>query len=202
MKIFCIGKNYAEHAAEMGGFVPDQPMIFMKPSTALLLENKAFYYPTFTKNLHYEGEIVLKIKKNGRHIQPEFASDYYDHIAFGFDLTARDLQDECKKKGHPWEIAKAFDHSAPLGNFVSVHDYDIHNISFTTQLNGVVVQEGNTADLIFDFNYLICYISRFFQFQTGDLIYTGTPSGVGPLKIGDVLEGFIGEKKMLSCEIK
>ncbi len=202
MKIFCIGKNYVDHAAEMGGPVPEKPMIFMKPSTALLTDNKPFYYPEFTQNLHYEGEMVLKISKNGRHIQPEFARDYYDGIAFGIDLTARDLQDECKTKGYPWEIAKAFDHSAPISEFISLDDRDVHNISFETHLNGKMVQKGNTSQLVFDFNYLICYISIFFKLQIGDLIYTGTPAGVGPLKIGDMLEGYIQNQKMLTCEIK
>jgi 2-keto-4-pentenoate hydratase/2-oxohepta-3-ene-1,7-dioic acid hydratase in catechol pathway len=202
MKILCIGKNYADHAAEMKSSVPDQPMVFMKPPTALLVNNKPFYYPDFTENLHYEGEIVLKICKNGRHVQPEFARGYYDQIAFGFDMTARDLQWECKEKGHPWEIAKGFDSSAPISDFINIGDQDVNKIEFTTHLNGDVVQHGNTGNLIFDFDTLICYVSRFFKLQQGDIIYTGTPAGVGPVKIGDVLEGYIGEKKMLTCEIK
>jgi len=203
MKIICIGRNYAAHAAELKNAVPKNPMIFMKPPTALLLKNKPLYYPEFTKDLHYEGEIVLKIAKNGRHVQPEFAAEYYSQIAFGIDFTARDLQSKLKEKGHPWEIAKGFDHSAGLSEFVNLSDLQSADpIRFRMDLNGDTVQDGNTQDLIFNFNTLIIYISKFFKLQQGDLIYTGTPAGVGPVKIGDVLEGFIENKKMISCEIK
>jgi len=203
MKIICIGRNYAAHAAELKNAVPKNPMIFMKPPTALLLKNKPLYYPEFTKDLHYEGEIVLKIAKNGRHVQPEFAAEYYSQIAFGIDFTARDLQSKLKEKGHPWEIAKGFDHSAGLSEFVNLSDLQSADpIRFRMDLNGDTVQDGNTQDLIFNFNTLIIYISKFFKLQQGDLIYTGTPAGVGPVKIGDVLEGYIENKKMISCEIK
>ena len=203
MKIICIGRNYAAHAAELKNAVPKNPMIFMKPPTALLLKNKPLYYPEFTKDLHYEGEIVLKIAKNGRHVQPEFAAEYYSQIAFGIDFTARDLQSKLKEKGHPWEIAKGFDHSAGLSEFVNLSDLQSADpIRFRMDLNGDTVQDGNTQDLIFNFNTLIIYISKFFKLQQGDLIYTGTPAGVGPVKIDDVLEGYIENKKMISCEIK
>ena len=202
MKIICIGKNYADHAAEMKSSVPTEPLVFMKPPTALLVNGKAFYYPEFTEDLHYEGEIVLKISKNGRHVQPEYARGYYDQIAFGFDMTARDLQWKCKEKGHPWEIAKGFDNSAPISNFINIGDRDVNNIKFSTVLNGEVVQRGDTSKLIFDFDTLICYVSKFFKLQQGDMIYTGTPAGVGPVKIGDVLEGFIEDQKMITCEIR
>jgi len=203
MKIICIGRNYAAHAAEMKSAVPDNPMIFMKPPTALLLKNKPMYIPEFTKDLHYEAEIVLKIAKNGRHVQEEFASEYYNQIAFGIDFTARDLQSKLKEKGHPWEIAKGFDHSAGLSEFMNMADLNnAEHIQFHLDLNGETVQNGNTKNLIFTFNTLIIYISKFFKLQQGDIIYTGTPAGVGSVKIGDKLEGYIEDKKMLSCDIK
>ena len=202
MKIFCIGRNYAEHAKELNNAVPTKPLIFMKPPTALLLDEKPFYYPDFTNNLHHELEIVLKISKNGKAIEPEFAHRYYEQIALGIDFTARDLQDELKAKGQPWEVAKAFDNSAVLGNFRPLSHYDASDIKFHLTKNGTPVQVGTTADLIFSFDTLIAYISKFFTLQQGDLIYTGTPAGVGPVKVGDVLEGYLGEEKLLHCEIK
>lgn len=202
MKIFCIGRNYVEHAHELNNAVPTQPMVFMKPPTALLLEGKPFFYPEFTKNLHYELEIVLRIGKNGRHIQPKFAKNYIDKIGLGIDFTARDLQDQLKSKGHPWEIAKGFDQSAVLGDFQSASELDFNNINFRLEKNGQIVQNGNTKDLIFDFETLICYISQFFTLQQGDLIYTGTPAGVGAVQIGDQLDGFLEGKKMLTCAVK
>ena len=202
MKIFCIGRNYAEHAKELNNAVPTKPVVFMKPPTALLLDGKPFYYPDFTKNLHHEIEIVLRISKNGKAIQPEFAHRYYDKIALGIDFTARDVQDELKAKGLPWEIAKGFDGSAVLSDFVAIEDYDKGNIRFQLTKNGETVQDGTTQDLIFTFDALIVYISQYFTLQQGDLIYTGTPSGVGAVKIGDKLEGFLEGKPLLNCEIK
>ena len=202
MKIFCIGRNYAEHAKELNNAIPTKPLIFMKPPTALLLENKPFYYPDFTKNLHHEIEVVLKVCKNGKAIQPEFAHRYYDKIALGIDFTARDLQDDLKAKGQPWEIAKGFDNSAVLSEFVSLEGFDKNNINFSLKKNGVDVQIGSTKDLIFSFDVLISYISKFFTLQQGDLIYTGTPEGVGAVQIGDKLEGFLEGTEMFSCEIK
>ncbi|MBT8220282.1 MAG: fumarylacetoacetate hydrolase family protein [Bacteroidia bacterium] len=202
MKIICIGRNYVDHAKEMNSPVPKQPLVFMKPPSALLVNNKPFYYPDFTKNLHYEGEIVLKICRNGRHVQPEFAHEYYDQIAFGFDLTARDLQAKCKEKGHPWEIAKGFDNSAPISKFINFDSNKDSPIHFETKLNGGVVQSGNTDDLIFDFDNLIVHISKYFKLQQGDIIFTGTPAGVGPLQIGDKLEGYIEDQMMIECQIK
>ena len=202
MKIFCIGRNYLEHAKELNNAVPTKPLIFMKPPTALLLDNKPFYYPEFTKNLHHEVEVVLKISKNGKAIQPEFAHRYYDKIGLGIDFTARDLQDELKAKGQPWEIAKGFDNSAVLSDFVDLKDFDETNISFQLLKNGEIVQKGTTKDLIFSFDTVVSYISQFFTLQQGDLIYTGTPEGVGAVKIGDKLEGFLEGKPMFICEIK
>lgn len=202
MKIFCIGRNYLEHAKELNNAVPTKPLIFMKPPTALLLDNKPFYYPEFTKNLHHEIEVVLKISKNGKAIQPEFAHRYYDKIGLGIDFTARDVQDELKAKGQPWEIAKGFDNSAVLSDFVDLKDFDATNISFQLHKNGEIVQKGTTKDLIFSFDTVVSYISQFFTLQQGDLIYTGTPEGVGAVKIGDKLEGFLEGKSMFICEIK
>lgn len=206
MKIICIGRNYAEHARELNNPVPEEPVVFMKPSTALLVNNKPFYYPEFTDDLHYEAEIVLRIAKNGRHVQPEFAATYYDAVAFGIDFTARDRQQECKKKGQPWEIAKAFDDSAPISAFFPIEDVNREGIVFELRKNGTAVQQGNTRDMLFSFEEIIVYVSRFFRLQTGDYIYTGTPAGVGPVQTGDTLEGFLtlnGElRPVLTCEIK
>lgn len=206
MKIICIGRNYADHAKELNNDVPSKPMVFMKPPSALLVNDKPFYIPDFTQDCHYELEVVLKIAKNGRHVQPEFAKDYVKEIALGIDFTARDLQSECKKKGHPWEIAKGFDGSAVLSNFVSIDTVNRSAVEFQMLKNGAVVQHGNTKDLIFTFEDLICYVSKFFKLQMGDLIYTGTPAGVGPVAIGDKLEGVLftknGNLDLLKCEVK
>jgi 2-keto-4-pentenoate hydratase/2-oxohepta-3-ene-1,7-dioic acid hydratase in catechol pathway len=198
MKIICIGRNYAAHAQELNNEIPEQPVLFMKPPSALLINDKPFYYPAFSKNIHYELELVLKIGKNGRHIQPEFADEYVQEIGLGIDFTARDLQDRCKQKGQPWEIAKAFDSSAVLGQFVETKSLSLDNIRFYLTKNGEKVQEGSSKNMIFNFNELICYTSQFFKIQMGDYMFTGTPSGVGPIQIGDLLEGFLeikGEAK-------
>lgn len=206
MKVICIGRNYSDHAKELNNPVPSKPMIFMKPPSALLVNNKPLYYPEFTKDLHYELELVVKICKNGRHVQPEFAHKYYEQVALGIDFTARDLQSECKKKGHPWEIAKGFDGSAPISDFVSIDKVNRNAIEFELQKNGALVQKGNTKDMIFSIDQIIVYVSKFFKLQMGDMIYTGTPAGVGPVVIGDKLEAFLHTKDeilpMLSCEIK
>ncbi len=202
MKIFCIGRNYAEHAKELNNAVPELPIIFMKPPTALLLENKPLYYPEFTQHLHYELEVVLRVSKNGKHIEERFARKYYDQIALGIDFTARDIQDQLKAKGRPWEIAKGFDGSAALSAFTPLEQFDLANIRFQLKKNGEVVQSGETKYLIFSFDYLIHYISLYFTLQQGDVIYTGTPAGVGPVQTGDRLEGFLEDRLLLSCEIK
>ncbi len=206
MKIICIGRNYAEHAKELNNPVPAKPVVFMKPSSALLVNNKPFYYPEFTKDLHHEIEVVLKICKNGRHVQKEFASTYYDQVAVGIDFTARDLQSECKKKGQPWEIAKGFDGSAVLSSFLPIDQVNRNAIEFHLEKNGEKVQEGNTKNMIFSFDDIIVYVSQFFKLQVGDLIYTGTPAGVGPVQVGDQLRGFIHTKnnirEMFICEIR
>jgi len=206
MKIICIGRNYAEHAKELNNPVPGKPVVFMKPPSALLVNNKPLYYPEFTKDLHYELEVVLRVAKNGRHVQPAFAGAYYQEVSLGIDFTARDLQQECKEKGQPWEIAKGFDGSAALGKFISIDELDRHSIEFELKKNGQAVQHGNTREMIFSFEDIIVYVSQFFKLQLGDLIFTGTPAGVGPVQIGDKLEGFIHTKtdvrQLLSCEVK
>ena len=203
MKIFCIGRNYAEHAKELRNDLPTEPLVFMKPPTALLRENKPFYLPDFTKDCHYEGEIILRVAKNGRKIEPRFASKYIDAIGFGIDWTARDVQDKLKSKGHPWEIAKGFDSSAVVSEeFLPASDFDLKNLHFQLKKNGEVVQNGCTADLIFPFEELICYLSQFFTLLKGDYIFTGTPAGVGPAKVGDVFEGFIEGRHMVTCAVK
>ncbi len=203
MKIFCIGRNYIDHAKELNNPVPSEPLVFMKPPTALVVNNKPFYYPDFTQELHYEGELVLRICKNGRSVRPEFAHRYYDAVAFGIDFTARDLQQRLKQKGHPWEIAKAFDGSAPISVWIPLAELpNPRDICFQLKKNGAVVQEGCTRNLIFPFDTLIVHLSRYFTLQRGDMVFTGTPAGVGPVVIGDVLEGFIEGRQMLTCVIK
>jgi acylpyruvate hydrolase len=202
MKIICIGRNYAEHAKEMKSDVPTEPVFFLKPETSLL-KDKDFYYPEFTKDLHHEVEIILKISKNGKHITEEFASTYYNEIGIGIDFTARDIQQKCKEKSLPWEKAKAFDNAAPIGEFVSKEKFsDLKNISFQLNINGKSRQVGNTKDLIFSFEKIIAYVSQFITLKTGDLIFTGTPEGVSAVNIGDVLEASIEGKTMFQLNIK
>lgn len=203
MKIICIGRNYADHAKEMKADIPKEPVFFMKPDTALLKDGMDFYFPDFTKDLHYECELVVRIEKVGKNIAEKFASKYYSQVTLGIDFTARDLQQKCKEKGLPWEIAKSWEQSAPLSNeFVSVSELDLSNIQFELKKNGEVVQVGHTSDMIFSIDKIIAYISRFMTLKTGDLIYTGTPAGVGPVQIGDMLEGFLNGKKMFEFNVK
>ena len=202
MKIFCIGRNYVDHAKELNNKVPSQPMVFMKPPTALLINDAPFYYPDFSSNIHYEAELVVKISKNGKCIAEEFALDYISTMTIGLDLTARDLQQTCKDKGHPWEIAKGFDNSAVLGKWISFEKSKAKDLSFSLKVNDKQVQEGHTKDLIFSLETLIAHISKFFTIQQGDLIYTGTPAGVGPIHIGDRLSGSLEGQELLQCTIK
>ena len=203
MKIICIGRNYAAHIEELKNEKPGKPVVFLKPDTALLKNGSPFYYPDFSKNIHHEAELVLKISKEGKYIQPQFAHRYFEEIGLGIDFTARDLQDQCKAKGLPWEIAKAFNSSAPIGDFKSVFDFaDLTDIDFHLEINGELRQKGNTSLMLFDFATIIAYVSQFFMLKKGDLIYTGTPAGVGPVHIGDRLAGFIGTEKMLDFEVK
>lgn len=203
MKIICIGRNYSDHAKEMNAPVPTAPVFFMKPDTALLLNGNPFYIPDFTKDLHHECEVVVKIHKVGKNIPVEFAKDYYDEIGLGIDFTARDLQAACKEKGLPWEIAKSFDYSAPLGQqFIHKSKLNLADCSFRLLKNEEEVQHGNINQMIFSIDQIINYISQFVTLKKGDLIYTGTPAGVGPVKIGDRLTGFLGDQKLLEFDIK
>jgi len=201
MKIFCIGRNYSEHIKELNNEVPDEPVVFMKPPGALLVQNKPFYFPEFTKEIHYEAELVIRICKNGKHIQPQFASRYYREVALGIDLTARDIQTKLKNKGLPWELAKAFDKSAPISEFIPIKGLD-HPLAFSLNKNGQQVQKGDSSMLMHSFEDLIVYLSKFWTLQIGDMIFTGTPAGVGPITVGDTFEGFIQNRLMLSCEIR
>ncbi len=203
MKIICIGRNYVDHAKELNNPLPGKPVFFLKPDTSLLRNNQPFYHPDFSDEVHYEVEIILRINRVGKNIEPEFADRYFSDLGLGIDFTARDLQRDAKEKGLPWELAKAFDNSAVLGTFKQKRKFDdVENIRFYLEKNGEKVQEGNTKDMIFNFNHIISYVSRFLTLKIGDLIYTGTPAGVGPVKIGDKLIGYIEGEKMFECEIK
>lgn len=203
MKIICVGRNYAEHARELGNAVPEAPVLFMKAKNAVLPAGRAFYYPEFSRDIHYECELVLRICRNGKHIAEKFARRYYDQMTLGIDFTARDLQQQQKAKGLPWEIAKAFDGSAAIGEWVPIPDgRDVQDYRFELRKNGDPVQQGWTGDMLNSVDRLIAYASAFFSFNTGDLLFTGTPAGVGPVATGDLLEGFLEGQKLLSLAIK
>jgi len=202
MKIICIGRNYADHAKELKNDIPTEPVIFLKPKSAILLPEKPLYYPEFTKDLQYECEVVIKINKNGKHLQEKFARKYYAEMTVGIDFTARDVQREQQKKGLPWEIAKAFDGSAVVGQMIPIaEDQDLNNMHFQLFQNGTLVQDGNTCDMIFNFDQLIAYASKFFTINIGDLLYSGTPAGVGQVSIGDVLEGYLMGNKLFEIKV-
>lgn len=200
MKIFCIGRNYVDHAKELNNPVPSEPLVFMKPPTALLRANKPFYHPDFSDDIHYEIEIVIRIDKNGKCVNEKFAEGYYSSIALGIDFTARDIQKKCKEKGHPWEKAKGFDNSAVLSEFYPLDKSK--PVKFSLEKNGETVQVGNSDDMIFGFGHIVFYLSKFFTLQQGDIIYTGTPAGVGKIEIGDILEGYLGDDKVFRTEVK
>ncbi len=203
MNIFCVGRNYAAHAKELGNDLPEEPVIFMKPSTALWLSNTPFLYPSFTKELHHEIELVIRISKNGRNIAENQASNYYNAISLGIDFTARDIQADLKKKGLPWEKAKAWDNSAVLGKWIDLTAAHISTpFHFSLLKNGYPVQVGDSTNMIFSFDKIIANISTYFSLNIGDLIYTGTPEGVGECVIGDLLEGFLEKEKMFDLTIK
>ena len=203
MKIICIGRNYADHAKEMKSELPTEPIFFMKPDTALVKEGSDIYLPEFSNEIHFECEVVIKINKAGKFIQKEFARNYYSEITLGLDLTARDLQTKCKEKGLPWEIAKAFDNSAPISSkWISISDINLSDINFQFFQNGELKQNGFTKDMIFSVDELISYVSKFITLKTGDLIYTGTPAGVGPIQIGDKLEGNLNGNKLFEFTVK
>lgn len=203
MKIICIGRNYKDHAKEMNAELPTEPMFFMKPDTAVLKSAEDFYYPAFTKDLHYECELLIKISKMGKNIDEKYAHKYYDSLGLGIDFTARDLQQKCKEKCLPWEIAKAFDNSAVVSDkFISKEHLNLSEIRFSFTQNGEVKQRGLSTDMIFSIDQLISHISQFITLKTGDLIFTGTPAGVGPVEIGDTLAGFLGDQKMFEIKVK
>lgn len=203
MKIIAIGRNYAEHAKELNNAVPTTPVIFMKPDTALLKDNKPFYLPDFSQNIQHEIELVLKISKEGKHIDEKFAGSYFDEIGIGIDFTARDIQSRHKTEGLPWELAKAFDGSAPVSNFVPKTDYtDLYDLDIKLDVNNETRQQGNTKDLLFSFERIIAFVSGYITLKKGDLIFTGTPAGVSKIAIGDHLEGYLQDKKMLDFYVK
>jgi 2-keto-4-pentenoate hydratase/2-oxohepta-3-ene-1,7-dioic acid hydratase in catechol pathway len=203
MKIICIGRNYAAHAKELNNDLPTRPVIFMKPQTALVQPDKPVYYPDFTKDLHYECELVVKIGRNGKHIQEKFAHKYYSEVSLGIDFTARDVQREQQQKGLPWEIAKAFDGSAVCGSFVALDSLaPVQELDFQLYRNNAVAQNGNTGNMIFTIDKIIASVSEYFTLNTGDLIYTGTPEGVGPVQIGDKLSGTLCGRQLFEVEIK
>lgn len=204
MKIICIGRNYTDHAKELNNPVPAEPVFFLKPDTALLRNNAPFFYPSFSSEVHHEVELVIKINRVGRSIGEKFAPRYYSEVGLGVDFTARDLQQRCKEKGLPWEMAKAFDFSAPISSiFLPLENFDsIGNIPFRLVKNGAVVQQGNSGEMLFSVDRIIAYVSQFLTLKIGDLIYTGTPAGVGPVQINDRLQGYIGDQLMFDFEVK
>jgi acylpyruvate hydrolase len=203
MKIICIGLNYRKHAIEMGWDLPEKPLVFLKPDSAILKNNKPFFLPGFSDNIHYEVEVVIKISKLGKGIAAKFAPRYFDEVTVGIDITARDLQKQQSTAGMPWEISKSFDGAAPIGSFIPVSGVtDMGNLDFRLEINDKVVQKSNTSDMIFGFNQIVEYVSKFFTLKTGDLIFTGTPSGVGQLKRDDNLIAYLGDKPLLDFRIK
>ena len=203
MKIICIGRNYVNHAKELGNDITSEPLFFLKPDTAIQPKGHPFFIPDFSNDIHYEVELVIRINKTRKYIEEKFAHTYYSQIGLGIDFTARDIQEKCKSKGLPWEKAKGFDGSAQISrNFIDKSDLDLNNISFSLQKNGGQVQQGNSKEMCFNFDTIITYISKFYTLKIGDLIYTGTPEGVGQVVAGDKLKGFIGEKEMFKVVIK
>ena len=203
MKIICIGRNYVNHAKELGNAIPSEPVFFLKPDTAISPKGHPFFIPDFTSNVHYEVELVIKINRLGKYIEEGFAHKYYQEIGLGIDFTARDVQEEVKAKGLPWEKAKGFDGSAVISrSFIPKEELDLNNIDFTLEKNGDTVQVGNSKDMLFNFDKIIAYISQFYTLKIGDVIYTGTPSGVGQVNNGDILKGFIGTQKMFEVKVR
>lgn len=202
MKIIAVGRNYVDHIHELKNEIPTQPVIFTKPDTAILKNNETFYLPEWSKDVHHELEVVLKISKPGKYIEERFAPNYYEEIGIGIDFTARDLQSELKSKGLPWDLAKGFNDSAPISEFYSKEQYDLNHLNFSLWKNGQEVQKGNTSYMMYKFDYIISFVSKYFTLKTGDLIFTGTPAGVSRVESGDHLEGFLEDKKLLDFKIK
>lgn len=202
MKIICIARNYADHAKELNNEIPENPVFFIKSDTAILPKNRDFYLPEFSQDVHYEAEVILRISKAGKYIQPEYASNYFEEISLGIDFTARDLQSQLKAKGHPWEIAKSFDGSAVIGDFVSKNEFDLNDLNFELHRNGITIQKGNTKDMIHSIHTIISVASQYFTLKTGDIIMTGTPSGVGKVNEEDQLVGFLEGRKVFDINVK
>lgn len=203
MKIICIGLNYKSHIQELKCETPEQPLFFLKPETSMILRNRPFFLPDFSNDIHYEVELLVKINKVGKFIQKRFAHTYYDEIGLGIDFTARDIQQEAMAKGLPWELSKAFDGSAIIGNFLPKSQFaNLQNINFHLQKNEQIVQKGNSADMLFEIDDIIAYVSQFITLKIGDIIFTGTPVGVGRIEINDRLQGFIEEQKMFDFRVK
>lgn len=203
MKIICIGRNYADHAKELNNPIPDDLVFFMKPDTALLQKNHPFFYPDFSQDVHHEVEVVIRINKHGKHIEERFAHKYFDSVGIGIDFTARDVQKKCKEKGLPWEKAKAFDQSAPASQMKLISEVgDINNLNFHLDINGKTVQKGNTSDMIYSCAQIIAEVSKYVMLKKGDLIFTGTPAGVGPVKIDDRLQAYLEGELLLDFNVK
>lgn len=203
MKIICIGRNYHDHISELKNKITNEPLFFLKPDTAIQPKGHPFFIPDFSNNIHFEVELVIKVSKNGKNINEQFSHKYYEEIGLGIDFTARDIQNQCKELGHPWEKAKGFDGSAQISHkFINKNDLDLNNICFKLEKNQQIVQNGNSKDMIYSFDYIISYVSKFYTLRAGDLIYTGTPSGVDRVEIGDKLIGYLEEEKILSVNIK
>ena len=203
MKIICIGRNYHDHISELKNKITNEPLFFLKPDTAIQPKGHPFFIPDFSNNIHFEVELVIKISKNGKNINEQFSHKYYEEIGLGIDFTARDIQNQCKELGHPWEKAKGFDGSAQISHkFINKNDLDLNNICFRLEKNQQIVQNGNSKDMIYSFDYIISYVSKFYTLRAGDLIYTGTPAGVDRVEIGDKLIGYLEEEKILSVNIK
>mgnify|MGYP001323847930 CR=1 FL=1 len=202
MKIICIGRNYVDHIHELGNERPEKPVIFLKPDTAILKDNKPFYHPDYSNEIHHELEVLVKIKKEGKSIAPKFAHKYYDQIGLGIDFTARDIQQELKTKGLPWELAKGFNGSAPISKFISKSGFNMNNINFKLEKNGQLVQEGNTSLMLWPVDEIIAFVSKYFTLKIGDILFTGTPKGVSKVNIGDRLTGYLEGKTMFDFEVK
>ena len=203
MKIICIGRNYHDHISELKNKITNEPLFFLKPDTAIQPKGHPFFIPDFSNNIHFEVELVIKVSKNGKNINEQFSHKYYEEIGLGIDFTARDIQNQCKELGHPWEKAKGFDGSAQISHkFINKNDLDLNNICFKLERNKQIVQNGNSKDMIYSFDYIISYVSKFYTLRAGDLIYTGTPAGVNRVEIGDKLIGYLEEEKILSVNIK
>ncbi len=203
MKIICVGRNYVDHIHELNNEQPDDPVIFLKPETAIPLKNEPFFYPDFSQDVHHEVEVLVKINRVGKNIEEKFAHKYYDEIGIGLDFTASDVQSKLKVKGLPWELAKAFNGSAPMSGFVSKSEFaDLQNLNFRLEVNGETRQQGNTSLMLFKIDYLISFVSRYFMLQQGDVIFTGTPKGVGPVQVGDTLMAYLEDRKMLEIAVK